>query len=269
MESNGRLGIFIPGLAPDLSLSTASPFQSPFPLKAERMERGDSSRGSRASDEVDGPPATQRRRTDDRAFGGSGRVLNTGGLSASGPMRIAARGQAGPSQPVVVDEEEQALAHAAAADVEERADALLRHLEDADRHGIGTLMSFTSFLCLSYSHLDKGGLFTPAVMTELEHLRAAVDSFANFLRVAAGTREERLMNARRRVLEAIESGVRRGTGVALAMAELATDEDLTGLNGLPEGAQLRYHEDLVAHYGPAREAVAALVPPQQVLAELP
>jgi hypothetical protein len=34
------------------------------------MERGDSSRGSRASEEVDGPPEAHRRHTDDRDFTG-------------------------------------------------------------------------------------------------------------------------------------------------------------------------------------------------------
>jgi hypothetical protein len=42
------------------------------------MERGDSLKGSRASEEVDGPPVVQRRRVEDRAFTGSSCVLNTG-----------------------------------------------------------------------------------------------------------------------------------------------------------------------------------------------
>jgi hypothetical protein len=54
------------------------------------MENNDSSRESRASEEVDGPPEAQRRRTDNRAFTGLGCVLNTSGLSAGGLFRIAA-----------------------------------------------------------------------------------------------------------------------------------------------------------------------------------
>jgi hypothetical protein len=94
------------------------------------MERGDSSKGSRASEEGDGPPAMQRRRVEDRAFIGSGHVLNTGSL-----LHIAATARAGPSKPVVKEAEERALVDAVAADVEERADDLVKQLEDADRHG--------------------------------------------------------------------------------------------------------------------------------------
>jgi hypothetical protein len=92
----------------------------------------------------------QRRRTDDRAFTGSGHVLNTGGLSADGLLRIAAMAQAGPSEPVVKEAEERALAGTVAADVEERADALIKQLEDADHHGAHTfsiLPLVSSFFC--------------------------------------------------------------------------------------------------------------------------
>jgi hypothetical protein len=71
------------------------------------------------------------------------------------------------------------------------------------------------------------------------------------------------------VLDAIESGVRRGTGVALAMVEVSVEADLTGVSGFPAGEELCYHEDLVACYGLAREAVAAHVPATQVLTRLP
>jgi 3-oxoacyl-ACP reductase-like protein len=60
----------------------------------------------------------------------------TSGLSASGLLRIAATARAGPSEPVVKEAEERALADAVAMDVEERADALIKQLEDADCHGI-------------------------------------------------------------------------------------------------------------------------------------
>jgi hypothetical protein len=83
----------------------------------------------------------QRRRVDDRAFDGSGRVLNTDVLSTGGLLRIAATARAGPSKPVLKEVEEQALADAVAADVEERADALIKQLEDADRHGVRTYSS--------------------------------------------------------------------------------------------------------------------------------
>jgi hypothetical protein len=100
------------------------------------MERGDSSKGSQASKEVDGPPAAQCCRTDDRAFAGSGRVLNTGGLSAGGLVRIAATARTNPSEPVVKEAEEHVPAGAVVADVEERADALIKQLEEANRHGV-------------------------------------------------------------------------------------------------------------------------------------
>jgi hypothetical protein len=64
-------------------------------------------------------------------------------------------------------------------------------------------------------------------MTELEHLRAVVYAFLDFLGVAPGAREEHLWNAHCHVLDAIESGVRHGTRVALAMAEVLVEVDLT------------------------------------------
>jgi hypothetical protein len=105
------------------------------------MERGDSSKGSRASEEVDGPPAAQRRRTDDRAFTVFGRMLNIGGLLADGLLRIAFAAQASQLEPVVKEAKERALADAVAADVELWADALIKQLEDADRHGVHTYSS--------------------------------------------------------------------------------------------------------------------------------
>jgi hypothetical protein len=47
------------------------------------------------------------------------------------------------------------------------------------------------------------------------------------------------------------------------------EADLTRVSGFPMGEELRCHENLVAHYGPAREAVDAHVPDAQVLARLP
>jgi hypothetical protein len=102
------------------------------------MECGDLSKGSWASEEVDGPPVAQRCRTDDRAFAGSDRVLNTGNLSAGDLLHIAGTTRASPSEPVVKEAEERALADAVAVDVEERVDALIKQLEDADRHGART-----------------------------------------------------------------------------------------------------------------------------------
>jgi hypothetical protein len=46
------------------------------------------------------------------------------------------------------------------------------------------------------------------------------------------------------------------------MAELSVGSDLTEVDGFPAEEPLRLHEDLVARYGPAKEAVAALVPTQ-------
>jgi hypothetical protein len=53
-------------------------------------------------------------------------VLNTGGLSASSLLCIVTEARASPSEPVVKEAEERALAGAVATDVEERADALIK-----------------------------------------------------------------------------------------------------------------------------------------------
>jgi hypothetical protein len=50
---------------------------------------------------------------------------------------------------------------------------------------------------------------------------------------------------RRHVLDAIESGVCRGTGVALAMAKVLVEVDLTRVDGFPVGEELHRHEGLV------------------------
>jgi hypothetical protein len=105
------------------------------------MERDDSSKVSRSSEEVDGPLAAQCRRVEDWAFIGSDHVLNTGGLLASGLLRIAAVARFGPSEPGVKEAEERALADTVAVDVEERVDALIKQLEDDDRHGVRTYSS--------------------------------------------------------------------------------------------------------------------------------
>jgi hypothetical protein len=70
---------------------------------------------------------------------------------------------------------------------------------------------------------SSDGVFSSEVTTELERLRAAVDTFLDFLGVTLGAREweERLWNVCRRVLNSIESGVRRGVGVALAMVDVS------------------------------------------------
>jgi hypothetical protein len=47
------------------------------------------------------------------------------------------------------------------------------------------------------------------------------------------------------------------------------EADLTEVSGFPMGEDPCYHKDLVARYGPTREAVAAHVPVAQVLARLP
>jgi hypothetical protein len=104
---------------------------------------------------------------------------------------------------------------------------------------------------------------------ELEGLRTTVDAFLDYLGVTPGTREDRLWATRRRVTATIESGVRHSTGVSLAMVELSVGADLTRVGGFPAEEPLCHHEDLVAHYGLTKEVVAALVPTQQILAELP
>jgi hypothetical protein len=90
VEPNGRLGLFIPGSEPDPFTILAFLLLFPLPLSSALMVHGDLSRGSRVSEEVDGPPEAQRCCTDDRAFTGSGCVLNTGGLSAGGLFHIVA-----------------------------------------------------------------------------------------------------------------------------------------------------------------------------------
>jgi hypothetical protein len=116
---------------------------------------------------------------------------------------------------------------------------------------------------------DGTEVFPSEATTKLERLHAAVDAFLDFLGVAPGPQEERIWNARRRVLDAIKSGVRRGTRVALAIAEVSVEVNLTGVDGFPAGEELHRHEGLEACYGLAREAVAAHVPAAKVLARLP
>jgi hypothetical protein len=89
------------------------------------MERGNS---PQRFEEVDSPPAMQHHRADDRAFTGSNRQLRTGGISM-GSLRYRQalpRAQAGLSRPMVERMEGQVLVHAAAVDVEGRANVLLR-----------------------------------------------------------------------------------------------------------------------------------------------
>jgi hypothetical protein len=77
-------------------------------------------------------------------------VLNTSGLSTGSLFHIVTMAQVGPSKPMVKKVEEQALAGAVAADIEERVDAIIKQLEDADRHGICTffvLLLVSSFFC--------------------------------------------------------------------------------------------------------------------------
>jgi hypothetical protein len=53
------------------------------------------------------------------------------------------------------------------------------------------------------------------------------------------------------------------------MVEVSVEADLTGVEGFPTAEELHRHDGLVAHYGPAREAVATHVPAVEVLARLP
>jgi hypothetical protein len=46
------------------------------------------------------------------------------------------------------------------------------------------------------------------------------------------------------------------------MAELSVRANLTGVEGFPMKEPLCLHKDMVARYGPTKEAVAALVPAQ-------
>jgi hypothetical protein len=107
------------------------------------------------------------------------------------------------------------------------------------------------------------------VTVELEGLCTMVDAFLDYLGVTLGTREDWLWAACRRVTATIESGVRCSAGVSLAMVELSVGADLTEVVEFRAEGPLCLHEDLVVCYGPAKEAVAALVPAQQILAELP
>jgi hypothetical protein len=77
-------------------------------------------------------------------------VLNIGGLSTGGLFHNAAMARTDPSEPVMKDAEEWALAGAVAANIEERADALIKQLEDTDCHGVRTfsiLPIVSSFFC--------------------------------------------------------------------------------------------------------------------------
>jgi hypothetical protein len=101
---------------------------------------------------VDGPPAAQRCRTDDRVFTERGRQLRTGGISTGSIRpRFALLGAlADPSAPRVDQAEERVLVHTTAADVEGRANVLLHQLDDADRRGVGGFFFFSvlPLLCL-------------------------------------------------------------------------------------------------------------------------
>jgi hypothetical protein len=96
--------------------------------------------------------------------------------------------------------------------------------------------------------------------TEMQGPCAIVDAFLDYLGVTLGPREDWLWATHHRVTAAIKSGVRRSTGVSLAMAELSVRANLTGVEGFPTEEPLCLHEDLVARHGPTKEAVAALVP---------
>jgi hypothetical protein len=52
------------------------------------------------------------------------------------------------------------------------------------------------------------------------------------------------------------------------MAKVMVEADLTRVDGFPTREELCHHEDPVACYGPAKEAVAAHVPAAKVLARL-
>jgi hypothetical protein len=102
------------------------------------------------SEEVDGPPAAQRHRTDDRVFTGRGHQLRTGGISIGilRPHHALLRAQAGLSRPRVEQAEERALVCVTAADVEVRANVLLHQLGDANHRDVG---EFSSLLSSSFS----------------------------------------------------------------------------------------------------------------------
>jgi hypothetical protein len=145
------------------------------------MERGDSSRGSRASEEVDGSPEAHRRRTDDRAFTGSGRVLNTDGLSVGGLLRIAAMAWASPSEPVVKEAEERVPWPRTLRRGRTPSSSSLRTpITMALVHSLFFLLLLVSFV-LSF---DRNGVFSSEATAELERLRAAADAFLDFLGVA-------------------------------------------------------------------------------------
>jgi hypothetical protein len=104
---------------------------------------------------VDGPLAAQHRWTGDQAFTGSDRHLRTGGISMGSlrPCHVLPRAQAASSGPMVERTEEQALVHVVAADIEERANVLLRQLEDTDHRSAGKSLPFyflPSFFYISF-----------------------------------------------------------------------------------------------------------------------
>jgi hypothetical protein len=103
-------------------------------------------------EEVDGPLVVQRCRMNDQVFTGRGRQLRTGGISMGSirPHFALPRALVGPSIPRVDQAEERALVHAAAADVEGWATALLHQLGDSNRRGVGGFFSFLSFPSFLY-----------------------------------------------------------------------------------------------------------------------
>lgn len=63
----------------------------------------------------------------------------------------------------------------------------------------------------------------------------------------------------------VERGVRRGTMMAMAMAEAHTHADLSGIDGFSPGESLADYAALLPGYEEMTEAILALVPVDQVL----
>lgn len=117
---------------------------------------------------------------------------------------------------------------------------------------------FTFFACLRF-------IVRSEALAELQSLQEVVDVLANFVHAPVGRRQERLLGACLSVRQAIEHGVRRGAAVVLAMAQVATDAELTDVEGFSPGQGLADYVDLLPDYEPAVNVVAAIVPVDQDL----
>jgi hypothetical protein len=69
-------------------------------------------------------------------------------------------------------------------------------------------------------------LFLAKLLAEVESLHDATDVLADFVHAPVGYREEHLVSTRALIRAVIKRSVRRGTTIALMMAQAAMDVEL-------------------------------------------